>query len=212
MKPRHSHESDVTKYDLFGSLEDFIWYRSSSIFTTQSFSTNFFALRIVLLLNLRTISFSYTLLLLPKKEAVLNFSNFFKKIKNYVILQYRHSKIGIKKSKKRRGAPVMERRFNQTPGDTNLSVLGYLTKFGTWLNLRQITTGTPGSDLNRDRLKNIIEGFVLKGFVESRESENPKAKFEYRITDKGKETFIKCVSFDPDIRFVLGIRDKSIEE
>ena len=28
-----------------------------------------------------------------------------------------------------------------------------MTKFGTWLNLRQITTGTPGSDLNRDRLR-----------------------------------------------------------
>ena len=104
-----------------------------------------------------------------------------------------------------------ERRFNQTPGDTNLSVLGYLTKFGTWLNLRQITTGTPGSDLNRDRLKKIIDGFIAKGFVEYRESENPKAKFEYRITDKGKDTFSKCVNFDPDIRFVMGLKDKSVE-
>jgi predicted transcriptional regulator len=99
-----------------------------------------------------------------------------------------------------------ERRFNQTPGDTNISILGYLKKNGTWLNLRQITTGTPGSDLNRDRLKKIIDGFISKGFVEFRESENPKAKYEYRITDKGKETFIKCVSFEPDLRFVLGLQ------
>jgi len=80
-----------------------------------------------------------------------------------------------------------------------------LRKIGTWLNLRQITTGTPGSDLNRDRLKKIIDGFISKGFVEVRESKNPQAKFEYRITDKGKETFMKCVSFDPDLRFVLGL-------
>ena len=82
-----------------------------------------------------------------------------------------------------------------------------MTKVGTWLNLRQITTGTPGSDLNRDRLKKIIDDFIGKGFVETRESENPKAKLEYRITDKGKSTFTKCISFEPDIRFVLGLKD-----
>ena len=87
-----------------------------------------------------------------------------------------------------------------------------MRKIGTWLNLRQITTGTPGSDLNRDRLKKIIEGFISKGFVEVRESENPKAKYEYRITDKGKETFMKCVSFDPDLRFVLGLQREEKEE
>lgn len=98
-----------------------------------------------------------------------------------------------------------ERRFNQTPGDTNISILGYMSKIGTWLNLRQITTGTPGSDLNRDRLKKIIEDFVAKGFVEQRNSQNPKAKFEYKITDKGTSTFRKCVNFEPDLRFVLGL-------
>jgi predicted transcriptional regulator len=82
-----------------------------------------------------------------------------------------------------------------------------LTKIGTWLNLRQITTGTPGSDLNRDRLKKIIDGFVEKGFVETRDSENPKAKYEYKITDKGKNAFSKCVNFDPDLRFVLGLKE-----
>ncbi len=74
------------------------------------------------------------------------------------------------------------------------------------MNLRQITTGTPGSDLNRDRLKKIIDGFIAKEFVEVRESENPKAKYEYKITDKGKETFTKCISFEPDLRFVLGLQ------
>jgi predicted transcriptional regulator len=82
-----------------------------------------------------------------------------------------------------------------------------MTKIGTWLNLRQITTGTPGSDLNRDRLKKIIDGFVEKGFVETRDSENPKAKYEYKITDKGKNAFSKCVNFDPDLRFVLGLKE-----
>ena len=82
-----------------------------------------------------------------------------------------------------------------------------MTKIGTWLNLRQITTGTPGSDLNRERLKKIIDGFVEKGFVETRDSENPKARYEYKITDKGKNAFSKCVGFDPDIRFVLGLKE-----
>lgn len=101
----------------------------------------------------------------------------------------------------------MERKFNQTPGDTNIAILGYLTRIGTWMNLRQITTGTPGSDLNRERLRLILESFSKKGFVEIRESENPKAKFEYKITEKGKTAFVKCVAFDPDVKYLLGIRD-----
>ncbi len=101
----------------------------------------------------------------------------------------------------------MERKFNQTPGDTNVAILGYLTKVGTWMNLRQITTGTPGSDLNRERLRMILESFSKKGFVEIRESQNPKAKFEYKITEKGKNTFLKCTDFDPDVRYVMGLRD-----
>lgn len=101
----------------------------------------------------------------------------------------------------------MERKFNQTPGDTNVAILGYLTKVGTWMNLRQITTGTPGSDLNRERLRMILESFSKKGFIEIRESQNPKAKFEYKITEKGKNTFLKCTEFDPDVRYVMGLRD-----
>jgi predicted transcriptional regulator len=101
----------------------------------------------------------------------------------------------------------VERKFNQTPGDTNVAILGYLTKVGTWMNLRQITTGTPGSDLNRERLRLILESFSKKGFVEIRESQNPKAKFEYKITEKGKNTFLKCTDFDPDVRYVMGLRD-----
>lgn len=101
----------------------------------------------------------------------------------------------------------MERRFNQTPGDTNVAVLGYLTKVGTWMNLRQITTGTPGSDLNRERLRGILENFTKKGFVETRESQNPKAKYEYKVTEKGRNTFLRCINFDPDVRYVIGLRD-----
>jgi len=121
---------------------------------------------------------------------------------------HRQSKIVNKKSFYSKGKYLsVERRFNQTPGDTNLSVLGYLTKIGSWLNLRQITTGTPGSDLNRVRLKKIMDTFIEKGFVETRDSENPKAKLEYKITEKGKNAFTKCISFDPDIKFVLGLKD-----
>ena len=78
--------------------------------------------------------------------------------------------------------------------------------------MRQITTGTPGSDLNRDRLKKIIEGFISKGFVELRDSENPQAKYEYKITVKGKETFRNCVSFETDLKFVLGLQREEKQE
>ncbi len=61
--------------------------------------------------------------------------------------------------------------------------------------------------MNRDRLRKILDVFITKGFVEIRDSENPQAKFEYKITEKGKETFRKCVGFDPDIKFVLGLKD-----
>jgi predicted transcriptional regulator len=101
----------------------------------------------------------------------------------------------------------VERKFNQTPGDTNIAILGYLTKVGTWMNLRQITTGTPGSDLNRERLRFILESFAKKGFVEIRESQNPKAKFEYKITEKGKNAFLKCVNFDPDVKYLVGLKE-----
>jgi len=103
----------------------------------------------------------------------------------------------------------LERKFNQTPGDTNVAILGYLTKMGTWMNLRQITTGTPGSDLNRERLRSILESFSKKSFVEIRESQNPKAKFEYKITEKGRATFQRCISFDPDVRYVIGLKEFS---
>jgi DNA-binding HxlR family transcriptional regulator len=103
----------------------------------------------------------------------------------------------------------VERKFNQTPGDTNIAILGYMSKVGTWLNLRQITTGTPGSDLNRERLRLILESFAKKGFIEMRESQNPKAKLEYKITEKGRNTFLKCTNFDPDVKAVLGLRDFS---
>jgi len=59
-------------------------------------------------------------------------------------------------------------------------------------------------------LKKIIETFVKKEFVEIRKSENPRAKFEYKITEKGKNTFTKCINFDPDIKFVLGIKGSNL--
>lgn len=90
-----------------------------------------------------------------------------------------------------------------------MAILGYLTKMGTWMNLRQITTGTPGSDLNRERLRSILESFGKKNFVEIRESQNPKAKFEYKITEKGRATFQRCISFDPDVRYVVGLKEFS---
>ena len=50
-------------------------------------------------------------------------------------------------------------------------------------------------------------GFIEKGFVDTRDSENPKAKLEYKISEKGKIAFTKCISFDPGIKFVLGLKD-----
>ena len=117
---------------------------------------------------------------------------------SYFLLQETIVVPGIKKPK-------------QTPGERNLSILGYLVKEGTWKNRREISTGTPGADLARDRLKIVLESFVEKGLVEVRESENPQAAEEYRIAQKGREIFEKCISFDPNIKFVFGLRRESFE-
>lgn len=44
--------------------------------------------------------------------------------------------------------------------------------------------------------------------METRESQNPKAKYEYKITEKGRNTFFRCVNFDPDVRYVIGLRNQ----
>jgi len=103
------------------------------------------------------------------------------------------------------------KKAKQTPGERNLSILGYLVREGTWKNRREISTGTPGADLERDRLKIILESFVEKDFVEVRPSENPQAAEEYRITQKGREIFQKCISFDPEIKFVFGLKRERFE-
>ena len=103
----------------------------------------------------------------------------------------------------------------QSQAQRNLSILGYLVKEGTWKNLREIATGTSGPDLGRDRLKPFLDELVQLGLVEyADEPQNPQAKHEYLVTQKGRESFQKYVSFisDPTTKFVFGLSKNTSEE
>ena len=97
----------------------------------------------------------------------------------------------------------------QQPLERNFLILIYLKKFdGDWKNKNEIANNYPGHGLHRGRIDPILDGFVVKGFIEKREAKNPQAKWEYKITDVGK-SFVKRLAVilkDPDMRFMAGIQ------
>ena len=104
--------------------------------------------------------------------------------------------------------------FNQTPGDRNLVILGFLKKRGQlWSNLNQIATGVVGSGLNRQRTREILDDFVKLTLVETRESQDPQSRYEFRITPKGLAKYRTLVNFinDPETKFILGFRQQEYE-
>ena len=101
----------------------------------------------------------------------------------------------------------------QAPIITNLYILGFLRKQGEqWSNVNQIATGVMGSSLNRQRAREILEGFLKLGLVETQE-ENRQAHGEYRLTPKGLEEYQKIVNFmnNPTTKFIVGIGQKEFE-
>jgi len=105
--------------------------------------------------------------------------------------------------------------FRQTPLDRNLTILLYLKKYdGDWKNRNEIATYSKGHGLHRKRLDGVLEGLVEKGLLEKQPAENPQAKLEYKINDRGKVTLQTYLTIleDPAAKFVAGIKREKFDE
>ena len=106
-------------------------------------------------------------------------------------------------------------KYNQSPLERNINILVYLKKFdGDWKNTREISTYS-GKTMHRGRLEEVLDQLVTRELISKRDAENPQAKFEYKIIDKGKEVLVKYLKIldDPDLKLVSGIKeDKKFEE
>jgi len=105
--------------------------------------------------------------------------------------------------------------FRQTPLDRNLTILLYLKKYdGDWKNTNEIATYSKGHGLQRKRLDGILEGLVEKGLLEKQPAENPQAKLEYKINERGKVTLQTYLTIleDPAAKFVAGIKREKFDE
>jgi len=105
---------------------------------------------------------------------------------------------------------------NQSILERNINILLYFKKSdGSWKNTRQISTYYSGTTLQRGRLEIILEQLVTRELISKREAENPQAKFEYQILNKGKEvlsTYLRILD-NPDLKLIAGIKeDKKFEE
>ena len=104
---------------------------------------------------------------------------------------------------------------NQSPLERNINILVYLKKFdGDWKNTREISTYS-GKTMHRGRLEEVLDQLVTRELISKRDAENPQAKFEYKIIDKGKEILVKYLRIldDPDLKFIAGIKeDKKFDE
>ena len=101
-------------------------------------------------------------------------------------------------------------KYSQSSGERNTYILLYLKKFdGDWKNTREIATYSGRSVQHRGRLEDILEQLVTRELILKRDAENPQAKFEYKISPKGKEKLstYRILSNDPDLKFMLGIKE-----
>ena len=101
------------------------------------------------------------------------------------------------------------RDINQTEAEKNYYILNYLKKQGTWVNASEVKRGYGGSDLDRSKARSSLEDMTLRGYVEKRIPTDSPAKFEYKITEKGRNHLDNVDNMDPDEKHILGIRIKS---
>jgi len=105
--------------------------------------------------------------------------------------------------------------FKQTPLERNMTILLYLKKFdGEWKNKNEIATYSKGHGLHRKRLDEFLEGLIERGLIVKQEASNPQAKWEYKISDEGKEFFKKLLlmTSDPKMKYLLGVKMKKFDE
>jgi len=110
---------------------------------------------------------------------------------------------------------VEEKSFKQTPLERNLTIILYLKKNdGDWKNKNEIATYSKGHGLQRKRLDDVLEGLTERGLIDKQEAVNPQAKWEYKITEKGKQvlgTYLALLS-DPDMKFFAGVKRQKFDE
>jgi len=96
-----------------------------------------------------------------------------------------------------------------------MRILLYLKKFdGEWKNKNEIATYSKGPGLHRKRLDQALEGLIERGHIVKQEARNPQAKWEYKISDDGKE-FLKKVLLmmkDPQMKSFFGVKMQKFEE
>jgi len=105
--------------------------------------------------------------------------------------------------------------FKQTPLERNLIILLYLKKHdGEWKNKNEIATYSGGPGLHRKRLDEVLDGFIERELIKKQGAKNPQAKWEYKITEIGKEVLTKYLALlnDPKMKFFAGVKREKFDE
>ncbi len=108
-----------------------------------------------------------------------------------------------------------EKSFKQTPLERNITILLYLKKHeGEWKNKNEIATYSQGHGLHRKRLDEILDAFEQRELVIKQEAENPQARWEFKISERGKDVLQKYISLlhDPDMKFFAGVKRDKFDE
>lgn len=102
----------------------------------------------------------------------------------------------------------MKKAHEQNPLVRDFLILAYLKKFSNdWKNKNEIAHHYGSHGLHRGRLDRILDNFIVKGFIEKKEADNPQAKWEYKITDTGISFVKKTADYfkDPIAGLMVGI-------
>jgi len=99
---------------------------------------------------------------------------------------------------------------NLSDTERNFLILNYLYKnYGQWINRNVIGTRATGRSIQRGRLDKVLDSFIERGYVLKRDAEDPKAKYEFKLTEQGRVFCDKFLAFfrDPEVRFVGSIKE-----
>lgn len=94
--------------------------------------------------------------------------------------------------------------------ERNFLILNYLYKnYGQWINRNVIGIRATGRGLQRGRLDKVLDSFIEIDYVLKRDAEDPKAKYEFKLTEQGRVFCDKCLPFfrDPEVRRIGSIKE-----
>jgi len=99
---------------------------------------------------------------------------------------------------------------NLSDTERNFLILNYLYKdYGKWINRNVIGINATGRTMNRKTLDELLDSFIDDGYVQKRDAKDPKAKFEFKLTEEGKVFCDKCLPLlrDPAFRSVGSFKE-----